>query len=100
MLKTRINQTGEIVVNGETLYFGVGESQDREIAKDIAQSNVEKEIIPTEDIETTNFSDEEGNNVERTVVNTEIKGGLGEIVIRKLIQKTDNNYVYYILIKK
>lgn len=99
-VKDTDKSNGEIVVNGETLYFGVGESQDREIAKDIAQSNVEKEIIPTEDIETTNFSDEEGNNVERTVVNTEIKGGLGEIVIRKLIQKTDNNYVYYILIKK
>jgi hypothetical protein len=91
---------GKIDVNGETLYFGVGESMDREIAKKIAQSNVEKAFVPTEDIETTNFSDEEGNNVERTVVDTEIKGGYGEIVIRELMQKTDGNYVSYILRKK
>jgi len=91
---------GKIDVNGETLYFGVGESMDRETAKKIAQKNVENAFVPTEDIETTNFSDEEGNNVERTVVDTEIKGGYGEIVIRELMQKTDGNYVYYILSKK
>src|SRR5210317_930370 len=54
---------GKIDVNGETLYFGVGESMDREIAKKISQTNVGKAFVPTEDIETTNFSDEEGNNV-------------------------------------
>jgi|VirMetMinimDraft_7_1064189.scaffolds.fasta_scaffold05200_3 uncharacterized protein YjgD (DUF1641 family) len=91
---------GKIDVNGETLYFGKGESMDREIAEKKATRNVEMAIVPTEDIETTNFSDEEGNNVERTVVDTEIKGGYGEIVIRELTQKTDGNYVYYILRKK
>ena len=91
---------GKIDVNGETLYFGVGESQDREIAKKKARLNVEMSIVPTEDIETTNFSDEEGNNVERTVVNTEIKGDYGKTVIEKLILNTDGNYVFYILIKK
>jgi len=99
-IKDMNKSRGKIVVNGETLYFGVGESMDRETAKKIAQKNVENAFVPTEDIETTNFSDEEGNNVERTVVDTEIKGGYGEIVIRELMQKTDGNYVYYILSKK
>ena len=91
---------GEIVVNGETLYFGVGKSNDREIAKDRSMSNLMIAVIPSEDIKTSTYTDKDNNSIERKSVNTEIKDGIGEEVISTLRQNPDRQYVHYRITKK
>ena len=91
---------GTVVVNGETLYFGVGESMNTDVAKLKSMNNIKKSVISPKDIDTYTHSDKEGNSMEREVVNSEVKGGIGEIVIEKTTQKTNRQYVHYILTKK
>ena len=72
---------GKIDVNGETLYFGVGETMDRETAKKKARNNAE--IAAAEDLRTGN----EDFNVREFVTK-----------VSRLTQAEDNDYIYYILI--
>ena len=91
---------GKIDVNGETLYFGVGKSTDREIAKKRSLFNIERAVIPSEDIKTSTYTDKDGNHIERKVVNSEIKGGVGEEIINTLRQNPNGEYAHYRLTKK
>lgn len=91
---------GTVVVNGETLYFGVGKSMNMDVAKLKSMQSIEKSVIPSNDIKTYSHSDKDGNKMDRQVVNSEVKGGIGEIVIEKTTQKTNGQYVHYILTKK
>lgn len=91
---------GTIDVNNETLYFGVGKSMDKDVAKRKSMNSIEKSVIPSKDIKTYSHSDKDGNKMDRQVVNSEVKGDIGEIVIEKTTQKTNGQYVHYILTKK
>lgn len=78
-IKDMNKSRGKIDVNGETLYFGIGESLSREAAKGMAETDAR--IAMKED------------------TGEEVQSGVAP-VIDKLFQLDNSNYVSYILIKQ
>jgi hypothetical protein len=72
---------GKIDVNGETLYFGVADSTDREIAKKKARNNAE--IAAAEDLRISNED-------------FKVSGFLNKV--QRLTMGEDNDFISYILI--